>query len=159
MRPLLAKFFALAVYAQPEFLVLKERFTRVDPSFKHVRIEPIECCQLISREPHEIEFEYVCLGRETSTDTALAELERREVLPAQYEELLAFIDKYPAEAAKHMFAALGSEANVYGGRYVVCVWKDQGGWHFDLQSVNGTWPDNCVFLAVKPQSAPTPSTN
>jgi hypothetical protein len=138
------------VYIQPTFEELKRRFpVYINPDYKGKRFDPIERCKAVSKENREVAFEYVRLDRDASTDEVLAEMDRRGLRPALYEELLGFAEKYPDEQRKYPIVALGSEACVDGGRRVASLWHDGFGRCLCLGWVDGGWYGCCRFLAVR----------
>ncbi|MFH1621226.1 MAG: hypothetical protein ABIB04_04030 [Patescibacteria group bacterium] len=145
-----APFSAPIVYVQPEFEELKRRFPAyVNPDYKGKRFDPIERCKAVSKENREVAFEYVHLDRDASTDEVLAEMDRKGLRPALYEELLGFAEKYPDEQRKYPIVALGSEAYVDGDRYVACLWDDYDGRNLYLHWLDDGWDGIVRFLAVR----------
>ena len=126
-------FSAPIVYVQPEFEELQRRFPiYVDPGYNGKRLDPIERCKGVSMENREVAFEYVHMGRYALTAEVLAEMDRKGLRPALYEELLGFALKYPDEQWKYPIVALGSEMFVDGYRLIACVWFDDVGRGLDL---------------------------
>jgi hypothetical protein len=146
-----APFSAPIVYdVQPEFEELKRRFSvYVNPDYKGKRFDPIERCKGASKENREVAFECVHLNRDASTDEVLAEMDRKGLRPALFEELLGFAEKYPDEQRKYHIVALGSETRVDGRRYVACLWSDGGGRSLRLFWVGRDWDGRDRFLAVR----------
>jgi hypothetical protein len=143
-------FSAPVVYVQPTFEELKRRFSAyVNPDYKGKRFDPIERCKAVSKENREVAFEYVHMDRDASIDEVLAEMDRKGLRPALYEELLGFAEKYPDEQRKYPIVALGSETYVVGYRYVAYLWSVDGGRCLDLGWVDDDWHDGCRFLAVR----------
>ena len=143
-------FSAPIVYVQPAFEELKRQFPAyVNPDYKGKRFDPIERCKAVSKENREVAFEYVHLDRDASTDEVLAEMDRRGLRPALYEELLGFAEKYPDEQRKYPIVALGSETRVVGSRGVAYLWDDDRGRSLDLDWVDYGWVGYCRFLAVR----------
>ena len=143
-------FSAPIVYVQPEFEELERRFPAyVNPDYKGKHFDPIERCKAVSKENREVAFEYVHLDRDASTDEVLAEMDRRGLRPALYEELLGFAEKYPDEQRKYPIVALGSEAGVSGHRRVASLWCDGHGRSLDLSWLGDDWDGRCRFLAVR----------
>lgn len=143
-------FSAPIVYVQPEFEELERRFPAyVNPDYKGKHFDPIERCKAVSKENREVAFEYVHLDRDASTDEVLAEMDRRGLRPALYEELLGFAEKYPDEQRKYPIVALGSETRVHGYRYVAYLWIDDDGRSLHLNWVDLDWYGDCRFLAVR----------
>lgn len=104
-------------YAQPSYADLKKAFDWVYAGYKNTEFKPIDVCKDVSKESREIEFELVHINKDVSTDTALAELERRELRPALYEGLLAFAAKYPELQKQFPIVALGSVCRFGGDLY------------------------------------------
>lgn len=144
-------FSAPVVYVQPAFEELKRRFPAyVDPDYKDRRFGPIERCKAVSKENREVAFEYVHMDRDASTDEVLAEMDRRGLRPALYEELLGFAEKYPDEQRKYPIVALGSESDVGGRRRVASLWRDGVGRDLHLGWVDDDgWDCYDRFLAVR----------
>ena len=145
-----APFSAPIVYVQPEFEELTRRFPAyVNPDYKGKRFDPIERCKAVSKENREVAFEYVHMDRDASTDEVLAEMDRKGLRPALYEELLGFAEKYPDEQRKFPIVALGSEADVRGDRHVAFLWSGDDGRSLGLSWVGLGWYDRYRFLAVR----------
>ena len=145
-----SSFSAPIVYVQPEFEELTRRFPAyVDPDYKGKRFDPIERCKAVSKENREVAFEYVHMDRDASTDEVLAEMDRKGLRPALYEELLGFAEKYPDEQRKYPIVALGSGAGVLGNRHVAFLWNDDDGRYLNLAWVADDWDGLCRFLAVR----------
>lgn len=147
-----ASFSAQVVYIQPEFEELKRRFPAYfNPNYKGKRFDPIERCKAVPMDigDREVAFEYVHMDRNAFTDEVLAEMDRKWLRPALYEELLSFAEKYPDELRKDAIVALGSEARVSGLRFVAFLWCDGFGRYLDLRWVGSVWDGLCRFLAVR----------
>ena len=143
-------FSAPIVYVQPAFEELRCRFPAyVNPDYKGKRFDPIEHCKGVSTENREVAFEYVHMDRDASTDEVLAEMDRKGLRPALYEELLGFAEKYPDEQRKYPIVALGSGAGVGGYRRVAYLWYDDDGRHLYLGWIGHDWHDYDRFLAVR----------
>lgn len=143
-------FTAPVVYVQPEYEELKRRFPAyVNPDYKGKRFDPIERCKAVSKENREVAFEYVHMDRDASTDEVLAEMDRKGLRPALYEELLGFAEKYPDEQRKFPIVALGSEAYVDGRRTLACLWHGGDERFLHLCWLDGDWFGNYRFLAVR----------
>ena len=124
-------FSAWVTYVQPEYEELESRFQGyVNPDYRGKRFDPIERCKVAWEEAQvgprltgrQVAFEYVLMGRRASEDEVLAEMDRKKLRPALYEELLGFAEKYPDEQRKLSIFGLGSELHVLGGSYVACLW-------------------------------------
>lgn len=97
----------------------------------------------------EVELHLVHLGRDASTDTVLAELDRRNLRPATIEELLALGAKYPNLQKQFPFVALGSVWQHPGGRRgVACLGHWDAGRGLALDWFGLDWNGGCRFLAV-----------
>ena len=143
-------FSAPIVYVQPEFEELQRRFPGyVNPDYKGKRFDPIERCKAVSKENREVAFEYVHMDRDASTDEVLAEMDRKGLRPALYEELLGFAEKYPDEQRKYPIVALGSETRVRARRSVACLWHDGNGRGLNLSWAGRDWYGLFRFLAVR----------
>ena len=143
-------FSAPIIYVQPSFKELKRRFPAyVNPDYKGKRFDPIERCKAVSKENREVAFEYVHMSRDASTDEVLAEMDRKGLRPALYEELLGFAEKYPDEQRKYPIVALGSETHVNGIRNVAYLCDDDDGRRLDLDWLDYDWDDYYRFLAVR----------
>lgn len=151
-------FSAPVVYVQPALEELKRRFPAyANPDYKGKRFDPIECCKGVCTENRgstelaevEVAFEYVHMGRDASTDEVLAEMNRKGLRPALYEELLGFAEKYPDEQRKYPIVALGSEAHMSGDRHVAYLWRDGDGRDLRLRWIGDGWRGNYRFLAVR----------
>jgi hypothetical protein len=148
--PAHSPFSAPIVYVQPEFEELKRRFpTYVHPDYKGKWFDPIVRCKGVSTENREVAFEYVHMNRDASTDEVLAEMDRKGLRPALYEELLGFAEKYPDEQRKYPIVALGSETGVHGIRCVAYLWRGDHGRNLCLGWVDDDWDDRDRFLAVR----------
>ena len=71
--------------------------------------------------------------------------------PAKLKELLAFSEKNPGLQSKFYIIALGSIADLFSGRRVVEIGKDEGGHTANLVSFNeeNGWHDKYCFLGVR----------
>lgn len=156
-------FTAPVVYVQPSLEELKCRFSRVHGYYyEGARFDPIERCKDIYEElrglpaGRHVAFECVYFdGRPSNmdgrpkTDEALAEMDKRGLRPALYEELLGFALKYPDEQRKHIIAALGSETYVGDYRRVAFLQNDKFGRNLNLARIIDYWINDCRFLAVR----------
>ena len=76
----------------------------------------------------EVELHLIHLGHDASTDTVLAELDRRGLRPATLPELLALGVKYPNLQKEYPVVALGSVWRaLYGRRHVAYL----GSWNVE----------------------------
>ncbi len=145
-----APFSVPIVYVQPEFEELKRRFPAyVNPDYKGRRFDPIERCKTVSKENREVTFEYVHMDRDASIDEVLAEMDRKGLRPALYEELLGFAEKCPDEQRKHPIIALGSVTGVSGLRHVAFLSDGGYGRRLSLSWGSDGWGGHFRFLAVR----------
>jgi len=140
---------AEVIYVQPSYADLKKAFDWVYDGYKSTEFKPIDVCKDVSTETREIEFELVHLNKNATTETALAELEKRELRPALYEELLAFAAKYPDLQKQFPIAALGSVCRYDGSLYSPYVLWYDGGRDLYFDWFGHDWHDRCRFLAVR----------
>ncbi len=153
-------FRALVNYVQPSHHGLYEAFDYVDPGYAALSFKPIEICKDVPTDAREIEFKLVHLRKRASTKKALAELKRRRLRPALYEELLAFVAKYPDLQKEFRIVALGSVWCILGAarkfahfrryRYspFVDFIKDRGR-SLAFNWIRNGWADDYRFLAVR----------
>ncbi len=102
------KYRAHVVYVQPSYTELEQAFDLGYITHENAVFKSSDVCKDVSMEAREIKFELVHLDKDVSTDTALAELEKRKLRPALYEEILAFVAKYPELQKQFPIVALGS---------------------------------------------------
>jgi hypothetical protein len=81
-----------------------------------------------------------------SSDDAVAAMQRENFLPATHVHGLVFRATSPEEQCKYPIACLGSSAQVYGARNVVCLCRFDGGRNLDLSGQGGVWNVRCRFL-------------
>lgn len=143
-------FTAPIVYVQPENEELMRRYPAyITLDFKGKRLDPIERCMGVSRENRKVSFEYVHMDRSASTHEVLAEMDRRGLRPALYEELLGFAEKFPNEQRKHPIVALGSETDSGGDQCVAFLWFDEDDGSIELCWIGLDWHSRYRFLAVR----------
>lgn len=146
---------APVVYVQPEFEELKRRFPGyVNNNIQGKHFDPIERCKDVSKENREVAFEYVGMYRDASTDEILAEMDRKGLRPALYEELLGLgsDEKYPDERWELPIVALGSETGEGGRRGVAYLGSDGDGnglVGLCLHWIVNDWHGHVRFLAVR----------
>lgn len=141
---------AFITYTQPQFEELKRRFPAyVNPKYNFRWFEPIERCMSVSKESREIVFEYFRVDGTTSTDVVLAEMDRRGLRPALYEELLGFAEKYPDELRKFPIVALGSETFLLGQSCAASLGSYGSGPNLHLPCFDDDWRHDYRFLAVR----------
>ena len=98
----------------------------------------------------EVELHLVHLNRDASTDSVLAELDRRGLRPATLAELLAFGAKHPNLQKEFPIIALGSVWRHWGGsRGVACLAGWGGERSLSLDWLGHDWGRCCRFLAVR----------
>lgn len=113
-------------YIQPGYSEIKRRFPgQLDSNFSHLRFQPSRECQGLATETREIEFELIHLS--TSVVGSLFTLSRQGMRHAMYEELLGFVETYPAEQLKYPILARGSYTIVVGEQYVPYAYCDDTG--------------------------------
>lgn len=100
----------------------------------------------------EEEPELVHFNRDISSDDAIAELDKRNMEPADIVDLLAFGAKYPDIQRKFPVVALGSVAGVHGYRAVACLGRSGAGRGLSLYWFGGGWSGHCRFLARRKRS-------
>ncbi len=145
------QFKALVNYTQTSYEELKRRFPAyINPEYKGKKFVPIECCKAAALSgDREVAFEYIHMDRIAYTVEVLAEMDRKGLRPALYEELLAFAEKYPDEQRKFPIVALGSETRAVIGRYIAYLWSDGDGRCLCLNWLGYVWSNGHRFLAVR----------
>ena len=142
-------FRAEVIYVQPSYADLQKAFDWVYEGYASAEFKPIDACKGISTDTREIEFELVHLNKDASTDEALAELDKRGLRPALYEELLAFAAKHPELQKQFPIVALGSVcrdgARLYSPfvRFYGRERRLRFGW------LDGRWLRSYRFLSVR----------
>lgn len=149
MRMRLVTMAARAVYAMPLFASLQTQFNWTDPAFNKLDFAPIEQCRQAEVEERDMDFVYVHLDRDASTEEVLAEMEALGLRPATYMELLAFARAYPDEQRKFPIVALGSVAVLDGGQHVACLGRGDADRGLYLFWFAGAWFGYFRFLAVR----------
>ena len=143
-------FSALVTYIQPSYAELQRLFSLVNSDFSKADFKPIDRCRDVSRETREVSFEYVHLNRGASTDEVLAKMDRQNLRPALYEELLAFGAKYPDEQQQFPIVALGSVWRYFDSDlYVVCLSRRDSERSLFLYWISDNWISDYRFLAVR----------
>lgn len=97
----------------------------------------------------ELTVELVHFGRNMSSASVEAELNKRGLRPATLTELLAFGEKYPDLQRQIPIIALGSVARVRDRRRVPCLNVGDGRRRLGLVWYDGDWLDRYRFLAVR----------
>ena len=147
---LVTTFSSPVTYIQPSFADLKRAFDWVDGYYAKADFQPIERCQGVSHETREVGFEYVNMGRDASTEEVLEEMDRLNLRPALYEELLSFGAKNPDEQRKFPVVALGSVCRRSNGiLYVAYLYGGDSERGLGLSGVGSKWYGGCRFLAVR----------
>lgn len=139
------KFTALVTYVQPSYVKLKKAFNWVVNVFAKTKWKPIDVCKDVTTETRDIEFELVHQDKIESTDAILKELDHRGLRPALYEELLAFVAKYPDREEDSPIVALGSVNRRGGVLYSPFVRR----LYLGCGQNSFGWGDSCRFLAVR----------
>ena len=142
-------FTAWVTYVQPVDSELQRRFPAyVNPG--HEGFMAIGWCKNVSRENRKVEFQFVHMDREASTDLVFSEMERRGLRPALYEELLGFALEYPDEQRRNPIVALGSITFVRTlRRHVAFLTSTDNGRKLDMVWFDGGWNGDCRFLVVR----------
>jgi hypothetical protein len=96
----------------------------------------------------ELNGQLVHFNRNMGSDDVKKELDAKGLRPATHEELLAFGATYPEMQRQFPIVALGSFAEIGGGRDVVCLDGDGSGRGLGLVWLGGGWGPGCRFLAV-----------
>jgi hypothetical protein len=86
-------------------------------------------------------------GRNISSEDALTAMKKEKFLPGSHVHGLAFGATFPEEKRKYRIVCLGSSAQVYGRRYVVCLRGSGAG--LDLYRWDGGWEGRWRFLGVQ----------
>lgn len=88
-------------------------------------------------------------GRNISSEDAVAAMKEEKFLPGNHVHGTAFGKTFPDEQRKYSIACLGSSAQVYGGRIVVCLDWNGAGRRLGLYNWDGDWDDRWRFLGVQ----------
>jgi len=92
----------------------------------------------------------VHFDKSMSTDKALKELEKRNLRPADLQELLAIGEQHPDKQRQFPIIALGSVwQNPVGNRLVPFLGRNDSRRGLNLDWVGGDWRDVCRFAAVR----------
>ena len=145
---------AFVKYVQPSYEELRHQFPQsrciVFSGYERTRLAPIERCKTVSKQSREVTFEYVYMGRKASSDEILAEMDRKGLRPALYEELLGFAEKYNSEQWTYPLVALGSLGITRGCRVACVYWSlVTSTWFLDMPFFSTNWRDEYRFLAVR----------
>lgn len=137
------------IYVQPSYADLKQAFDWVYDGYASAEFKPIDVCKDVPTDTREIEFELVHLNKDMSTDAILAQLDKRGLRPALYEELLAFAAKYPELQKQFPIVALGSVFRFDGGLFSPYVdWHDRER-NLYFHWIDDDWLGFCRFLSVR----------
>lgn len=143
-------FTTLVKYVHSTYAALEVAFDRVKSEYESAKFVPIDLCKNVSKKSRRINFEYVRMGGDASTNEVLDEMSRRGLRPALYEELLAFARKYPDEQRKFPIIALGSVWSSNSGDCCVAgLHGDSSERCLDRGDIRLEWLDISRFLAVK----------
>jgi hypothetical protein len=113
----------------------------------------ISMCQNVSRETRLIEFELICLDRDTSTEEILEEMERRNLRPALFEELIYCYEYFTRKFGYNKdIVALGSRRAAWPYEFPIAVNSYKtflllAGPQY-TPDLGKTWRKMCTFLAV-----------
>ena len=142
-------FKAVVEYIQPSYANLKAAFDWINSDYQQAKFEPIDQCKGVLRDTCEVAFQYIHMGRDTSTEAVLAEMDRLGLRPALYEELLAFAKQFPNEQRQFPIVALGSIwVDPSGYRDVACLSEGSDERDLSLNWCDDGWFDSYRFLAV-----------
>ncbi len=89
------------------------------------------------------------VGRNISSKDAVAAIKEEKFLPSGHLHGLAFGATFPEEQRKHPIACLGSSAQVYGDRRVVCLLGSGTRRFLDLYFWDADWDGCWRFLGVQ----------
>lgn len=108
-----------------------------------------ECFPIQRSGTKTTEIALVHRNKTVESQPLIDELDREGYRPATIEELLALGAKYPDLQREYPIVALGSVAEVGGGRCVVCLdrWRDERG--LDLLWFGSEWFEICRFAFVR----------
>lgn len=126
-------------------------FDFADEKFRGATLENVGPCKSISREKRVVHFKYFSNRRAAITKDLLAEMDKRGLRPAIYEELVAFSKRYPSEQRKYPIIALGSVFRRMGGYLNVPSLEEKKGYRYLClcRGWDDCWNGNdCRFLAV-----------
>ncbi len=146
-------FSTVVIYAQPSFEQLQRQFSSVSGDYANHPFHPMARCKHVARERTEVLFEYIHLGRSTSISRVLAEMDRRGLRPALYEELLGFAEQFPDEQRQFPIIAIGSRALIAHNSRIPYLWCDESGRSLEQYWIGDRLCDYCRFLAVRLPSA------
>lgn len=106
----------------------------------------------VSRETRDIEFVLVRCNDYVNTKQAIAEIRRRKLRPALYEELLVFAENFPLETTGPSWhiMALGSNCKDAEGGLLSPFWNTASK-VLNALYIEGVddWDDTTLFLAVR----------
>lgn len=97
----------------------------------------------------EVVGELVKYESTMSSEAVLADLDKNGLRPATIEELLAFGAAFPELQRKFPIVALGSIAEVDGGRGMACLGRGDSKRYLRLRWFDRGWFAHCRFLAVR----------
>jgi len=96
-------------------------------------------------------------GRRISSEDAVSAMKAENFTPADHAHGLAYGAAYPGEQRRNPIACLGSCAQVYGYRSVVCLSRGVAERLLNLHGWSGDWGGFWRFLAVQEVSDKTQS--
>lgn len=144
---------AIVSYHTPAYNELRSAFDSVGNEFEGIAFEAIESRKDANRRPREVEFGYVDLNcRENCgvcIDEIYSEFQRRDLLPALYEESLAYGLTFPDVQRYIRVAALGSITKQNGYRQVAVMGGDNSVRSLCLESIDYGVAGRYRFLGVK----------
>jgi hypothetical protein len=88
-------------------------------------------------------------GRYISSEDAVDAMKKEKFDPATHVHGFAFGAAFPDEQRKYPIACLGSSAQVYGLRFVVCLRRGDATRYLGLRGWDDDWYDRWRFLGVQ----------
>jgi len=142
------QFEALVHYHHPTYDELLHKFDWVCPSYKEARLDPIRQCEHTLRETRIIKFKLMKIDQEHLTKSVLKKMEKQNLRPAMYEELLAFNALYPHQSSLHTIVALGSVSRQNNGNSSPYLFQNHRGLCLAMDWHECAWDEECRFLVV-----------
>lgn len=101
-------FKAFVTYAQPSYEDLQGQFDEVQQILRYRRLDRARYCRDISQNDRELIFEYFWLGHDATVKDLITKMNRYDIRPATFEEVVCFDKQYPEEKGKYSIVGLGS---------------------------------------------------